>query len=217
MGRIGLALGVAALALSSGYANYLHTQHMGLSIIGLVIGAEIVKLFAPLAIMEHARKEHYIPLLAATLLWVIAATFSFTNTFSNALARAANEQARIQRAQEEQTRPINTILIEIASIPACDTIKNRSNREKCAQEAQTKRQVLKTELEISKTTKNTQIIITKGDPIRDGIVLLAAMWQIELPKERVFVIVTLIWTLFAELGSSFGAFAIPRREKVPQN
>jgi hypothetical protein len=151
----------------------------------------------------------------ATLgVWLLVVVFSFINTFGNALMRHATEQASLDMQRDNATRPEHVLLKEIASIPAC---KKRADSE-CQDRNVTRKKALQAEIVASrKNATKDQKPVALGDPIRDGLMQLAGMLGIELQHARVFVVVTLIWTLLAEVGSSLGALAIPmsqRKQKV---
>lgn len=212
--RLAVAAGVLTLAASSAYANYLHVQPLGLTIVGLVIGAEIFKFAAPIAMVEHSKQHHAVAFLATLTVWLLVVAFSFANTFGNALMRHAVEQAKLERAKASATRPEHVILKDIAAIPGCKPA-TKSRGEVCPQGRKEKLQAFEAELKAARLRTGKEEVAghIQGDPIREGMTALAGFAGIELPQERVFVIVTLIWTLLAEIGSAIGGLAIPRRVK----
>lgn len=200
--RLVVAAGVLTLAASSAYANFLHVQALGISIIGLVIGAEIFKFAAPIAMARHAEDSRTPAWLATFVIWLLVVAFSFTNTFGNALARHAKEQARIEHARDSATRPEHVVLRDIAAI--------RCKKGGCTDKQVNERKALDAELKATRARPQTGEVQARGDPIREGFVTIAGVLGIELAPERVFVFVTLIWTLLAEIGSALGGLAIPR-------
>lgn len=213
--RLTVATGVLALAASSAYANFVHVQPLGLSIIGLVIGAELFKFAAPLAMADHLRKHNSAAFLATLVVWMLVVAFSFANTFGNALMRHAIEQAKLERVQASATRPEHVILRDIAALPACK-LATKKAPERCPQGRRERLEALTAEVKLARARTGKEAIAShvKGDPIREGVTALAAFVGFELPRESVFVLVTLIWTLLAEIGSAIGILAIPRRQQV---
>lgn len=209
LARIAIASAVLVLASASAYANVLYVQGMGASILGLVLGAEIFKFLAPWALVRHAETRRGAAWLATFGLWLIVVAFSFVNTFGNALTRHATEQARIEHLRETQTRAEHVILKEIANIPAC-TKSKRGPSAGCAETHQAQKRALEAELRATAKRGSNTGVVAKGDPVRDGVLALASAVGVEIPREKVFVLITLIWTLLAELGSAIGILAIPR-------
>lgn len=185
---------------------------MGATIIGLVMGAEIFKFAAPLAMANHVENSQTTRFVSTLGVWLLVVVFSFTNTFGNALMRHATEQASLDMQRDSATRPEHVILKEIAAIPAC----NKRTGKNCDESFAARKKALQAEIAATRKNANKpQQAVAKGDPIRDGMIQLAGMMGFELPHAKVFVLVTLIWTLLAEVGSSLGALAIPmgKREK----
>lgn len=201
-----MGLGVATLALASLWNNYQHVQNLGPGIVGLVVAAELLKPLLPLALISHANNRHAGAWVATLGMWGLIVCFSFLNTFGNALTQHATEQARLERAKVSETRPEHLILKDIGQLPACP-------KKGCTQQVQDRRKALEAEHRAAlKRVGTREEVVAKGEPVRDGILTLTAWAGIELHPERVFVLVTLIWTLLAEVGSALGALAIPRRD-----
>jgi hypothetical protein len=213
--RLSVVAGVLTLAASSAYANYVHVQPLGLTIVGLVIGAEIFKFAAPIAMAEHSRQHATIAFLATLVVWLLVVAFSFANTFGNALMRHAVEQAKLERAKASATRPEHVILKDIAALPTCKAA-TKQRAASCPPGRAEKLAALEGELKAARTRTTREEVAghIQGDPIREGMTALAGFAGIELPPDRVFIIVTLIWTLLAEVGSALGGLAIPRRAKA---
>lgn len=193
--------GVLVLTGASAYANYIHVSSHGASIIGLVIGAEIIKFGAPLAMAEHAERGHGTRFVMTLVLWAFVVVFSFTNTFGNALKKHSIEQARIETEKANSTRPEHVVLKEIAQLPAC-------GKRGCTKQQVDKRTALEAEVKLARKN-GTHTAVVKDDAIRDGFVMLAASAGHEMNPDRVFVTISLIWTLLAEIGSALGGLAIP--------
>lgn len=212
--RLVVAAGVLTLAASSAYANYLHVAPLGATIVGLVIGAELLKLGLPVAMLHHCDKGHTLSFLVSLVVWVGVVVFSFANTFGNALMRHAVEQAKLERAQASATRAEHVILRDIAAIPACKPA-TKSRAEVCPPTRAPRLAALEAELKTARSRTGREEVAghIQGDPIREGMTALAAFAGYELPKEKVFLLVTLIWTLLAEVGSAIGGLAIPRKVK----
>lgn len=212
--RLVIAAGVLTLAASSAYANYLHVAPLGATIVGLVIGAEIFKFAAPIAMAEHSRQHASVAFVATLVVWLLVVAFSFANTFGNALMRHAVEQAKLERAQASATRAEHVILKDIAALPSCKPA-TKQRQETCPAGRKEKLAALEGELKAARQRTGKEEVAghIQGDPIREGMTALAAFAGIELPRERVFILVTLIWTLLAEVGSAIGGLAIPRKVK----
>lgn len=214
--RLVVAAGVLTLAASSAYANYLHVAPLGATIVGLVIGAEVFKFAAPIAMAEHSRQHASVAFLATLVVWLLVVAFSFANTFGNALMRHAVEQAKLERAQASATRAEHVILRDIAAVPACKPA-TKSRAEVCPPTRAPRLAALEAELRTARARTGSREEVAghiQGDPIREGMTALAAFAGYELPKEKVFLLVTLIWTLLAEVGSAIGGLAIPRKGKL---
>lgn len=209
--RVILTLGVLVLAMSSALANYMHVQNLGTAIVGLVVGAELIKFAALGAMYVNAHDDNWLGGFAALALWLIACLFSFTNTFGNSLARHAEEQARIDRDRESGTRAEHVIRQEIAGLPMCGKGKKRA----ICEDAKPRLEALQSEIAASRKngsdTKGEAATYVKGDPVREGMGELAKIVGIELPRHRIYLWVTLLWTLLAEIGSAIGVIAIPKR------
>lgn len=203
---IGISLSVAALCISSAYGNYTYVANLGPAIIGLVIGAEIFKFIAPIAMQQHVKNWSPIQFVATLALWLLVVVFSFVNTFGNALSKHAIEQVRAEQASQQLVRPEHLILKDMAA-PKC---RKKSAAGTCINEAQLIS--LRAELKQAQSSKSQGAIVQVGfEPIREGMTTLAQFADIELPKEQVYIFVTLIWTLLAEVGSAIGGLAIPRK------
>jgi hypothetical protein len=201
---IGVGAGVAMLCISSAYGNYTYVANLGPSIIGLVIGAELFKFVAPIAMQRHARNNAAIQFIATLVLWLLVVAFSFINTFGNALSKHANEQLRVEHTQQSIVRPEHLILKDMAQ-PQC----NKKRKDNCVNDAI----IISLRSELKTAQSERGVIALAGfEPIREGMTTLATFVNIDLPKEQVYIFVTLIWTLLAEVGSAIGALAIPKRK-----
>lgn len=208
--QLTVAAGVITLAVASAWANYLHVAPMGGTIVALVIGAELFKFAAPVAMRDHMTSWRPGAFLATLAVWLIVVAFSFANTFGNALTRHAMEEARHESARESHARPAHVVLRDIAALPRCG---KRGSDDCMARRDRVA--ALQAELALARKRGDTSSApIVRGDPIRSGMIQLAAFVSVELPSDRVFVLVTLVWTLLAEVGSALGALAIPRRKAV---
>lgn len=225
--RIGIGLGVTLLAFSSMLANYQHVQGYGWSIIGLVIAGECLKPLLPLAMREHARQEAFLPMAATFLVWLMIVTFSWVNTFGNSLMRHAMEQAKVEAARAGEVRPEHVILKDIAALPPCKAEwqgkgRNAKRIEHCPDGRAERLAALQGEIrksrELEKSAKLHGGDIPKATAhvddtaIRDGLIAMVSFFGVKMPREMVFVYVTLLWTALAEIGSALGAVAIPRKK-----
>jgi hypothetical protein len=208
--RLSAVLAVAILAVASGYANYLHVAAMGGSAILLVVGGELLKLILLPVAYSHFTESRPIPFLISIGIWLVVVAFSFANTFGNALMRNALEQGRIERAAESKTRPVLTIRREMAELPPCNA-KKKAARELCIDARTDKLETLKIELELAekRTDRENRESYLNGDPVKKGIVKLADMAGIVVREDQTFILVAILWTLLAEIGSAFGGLIIP--------
>jgi hypothetical protein len=213
--RVIMTLGVVILSASSAFANYNHVQNLGYAIIGLVAGAELIKFAALGAVYVHAQRDEWLSVGAAFALWLVAVVFSLTNTFGNSLARHAEEQARIERDRESGTRAEHVIVKDIAALPMCGKGKARA----ICEGSKPRLDALNAEIAAARkrgvADKGDSAGYVRGDPVREGMAAFAGLFGYELPKHRVFLWVTLLWTLLAEIGSGIGVIAIPRKGSRP--
>lgn len=211
--RLIIGLGVFICTCASVYLNFSHVQNLGAGIIGLVIGAELIKFSALGALYANAQNEHWGGVFAALVLWFIAVAFSLTNTFGASLSRHAEEYARIERDRESGVRAEHVIRQEIAGLAMCGKGKSR----KICDSEQPRLDALNAEIVAARKkgadNSGDAAAYVRGDPVREGIIELAKIANINIPKHRVYLWVTLLWTLLAEIGSAIGVVAIPNTSR----
>lgn len=233
-------LSVLCLAGASAYNNVQHVYRLGAGIILIVVGAELFKVIALPIAANYWDEEKPFKCGITVFTWLGILVFSLVNTFGNTLTRRAELIASIEHNQANASRPIATIIREIADLPPTDCTpqtEQRKSKVGSGKERKTvweivnkplpatcaKRDALNVELShaqmqaAKQAASNSQVMTdyAKGDAVKDGLVTLAGVFQVYIPRPdaTIPVYIVLLWTLMAEIGSAFAALAVPARRE----
>lgn len=234
--RVGLGLGVMVFTVASAWNNWEHLKAYGLAIGLLIIAAEIFKLLCPVALIEHAENRSTFQWAATLSLWIVVVLFSFVNTFGNTLLQHAKIKEVQQTDARNVTRPEHVILREMSNLKQCPPLQRSRQLPReytkqgkalpvksevfelpdtlCEQQRASDQLALTAEMTESKRRLGMGREASVGGHVAtDGYILVAGMLNITVRRHEMDVLTVLLWTLLCEVGSAFGALAIPRTRK----